>query len=1812
MYDARRPWGRLFYWLLALMVLAERAGAWAAPQSGPGLTSVVDTVYLANGTPAQGVLIITWPAFVTASGTAVAGGSLDVTLGVNGSLNVALEPNAGANPAGVYYTVVYQLQPSEVRTEYWLVPTSSPATLAQVLTTPGSGTAAQPVSLQYVNTQLATKANDIAVVHLAGSETVTGTKSFTAPPNVPVPVNTGDVANKSYVDTAVANVGAGNFLTTAGGTMTGPLTLSGVPTAPLQAADKSYVDASVAVKADLVTGLVPTNELGSGVASGLNFLLGSGAWGPCGSSANATAIQSVAVAAGTPTNGQVLAYSSATGQYTPATPGGGVGSVSVTPAVSQNISQPLGTQFSANNISGIRYVTGSDNWSATPSGSLAGGTQATVTLTPCPVGVDTSGFSMYEIYISVQGTPEPAMVTGGTCVAGAASGTIIFTPRNTHSAGYKISSAISGIQEAINDACGLPSGVNVGNPNGKIVLPATGGLANAIPVYGTIYAHCSRTEIEGNGAMLACSTRDRCMVLGDLVNSNHYGGVTLGGVNFTSKVSADGCQITNTQRLSNVVTITTAGACSTIQSGDTVNINFTDGTSYWGNHGPVTVSGSTITYAQTGANLAAVASPGTIAIENAAVEDNANPGTMEDIKSSSGGGGNFNQFFVEDDDESATIRNFDADGSQALTCTANHCGSYVYSASGAPVLWLSHMNISPQCGGNGVTVFGNNTVRISDSVIQGFGMWAVNTQNQVGNYGGTTLENNYMEEGAGPCTHPYEGNSFSASGVIYEGNVQPLLVRGGEQSAGHVAQFAAQNAGTVQYNYYVIATDTTLGWHSSPLLAGYALTNGTGTVTGQFPHVPPAHAGDTVVYDILRMEPNVSITANTPAFPMRGACPGGSAAGCGSILTGQAQCAGLVCTFSDSSTAGNTVSYSINPVSWEPVLTFWPASVVFGGDGTQTYNTPFASFDSDPGEVISVNWNQYPQAAVRFCVQAPAVFGGAWETCGDTNPNIPNGVATLFNDGLSGGGQPNGVKGRLNFESIASSAHHIITLVDSNLAKTTGTVNFRPPSDASDTYIGLDNGSAGASNAAQLAFGAPVSISNYIGNKGDNASFLERLTNTAKTFNVPVTVNGNLTVTGTCTGCGGGGGGSGTVNGGAATQLALYPTNGAAVSGDSGLTDSGTTLSYAGSNGIAASSGTFSGNVTVNGQLLVAGPWTVSSPVPGTAMGAAGAGTSALGISSDGNFYISANAGTPQKVTTTATSSYFSNLFQEDGNDLGEYNGTAAQNLHVYSSYTNSSTWLRESLGYDAVDNYAVLRSESSPSGSALGLGLWVNSGLKWVVDASSNFKPWADQAYNIGSFTGSSGTGLRPATIFVAGSTASNSGLELGKFANESYEICNDGTAGTVVNGLAVLTPGGCAGKSASALTSGAIGVVVANAGTTGVATVARTGSAFCSFDATATVVGDYVVPSATANGGFYPLCHDAGSTRPTGTQILGRVLQASAGAATVQMFLDMPGSNVSSGGGGAGTGSCTNQAVTGVLAGGPTCTTITSAYVDGSIAPTGSPALTGTPTAPTAVANTNTTQVATTAFVLGQASLTTPNGDGTASVGTSNTFARADHVHPTDTTRAPLASAGLTGTPTAPTASASTSTTQLATTAFAHGVVPPDNSATVWMPVPHASSAGTVFSSVANKAAFFGAMLGFQKTTSQVSYYVSTADTSTTTYDLGIYSGASGGACTLVAHTGSIAGSTAMSSGAHTVSWTGGSVTMQPGRYYLALTASATAGTAVIYGDSAGVTFAGGTGTSNVGNVAVTSGGTLPASVTCPTDSVQVAALIPAWLVN
>lgn len=136
--------------------------------------------------------------------------------------------------------------------------------------------------------------------------------------------------------------------------------------------------------------------------------------------------------------------------------------------------------------------------------------------------------------------------------------------------------------------------------------------------------------------------------------------------------------------------------------------------------------------------------------------------------------------------------------------------------------------------------------------------------------------------------------------------------------------------------------------------------------------------------------------------------------------------------------------------------------------------------------------------------------------------------------------------------------------------------------------------------------------------------------------------------------------------------------------------------------------------------------------------------------------------------------------------------------------------------------------------------------------------------------------------------------------------------------------------------------------------------------------------------------------------------------------------------------------------------------------LAPLAGPTFTGIPTAPTAIAGTNTTQLATTAFVTtavanktsitGNAATATTlktartislAGDAAGSVAfngsqdVSITVEIADDSHnhiignidqlQTELDlKAPLASPALTGTPTAPTATAGTNTTQVATTAF------------------------------------------------------------------------------------------------------------------------------------------------------------------------------------
>jgi len=109
---------------------------------------------------------------------------------------------------------------------------------------------------------------------------------------------------------------------------------------------------------------------------------------------------------------------------------------------------------------------------------------------------------------------------------------------------------------------------------------------------------------------------------------------------------------------------------------------------------------------------------------------------------------------------------------------------------------------------------------------------------------------------------------------------------------------------------------------------------------------------------------------------------------------------------------------------------------------------------------------------------------------------------------------------------------------------------------------------------------------------------------------------------------------------------------------------------------------------------------------------------------------------------------------------------------------------------------------------------------------------------------------------------------------------------------------------------------------------------------------------------------------------------------------------------------------------------TVVSGTTGSGNVVFAASPALSGTPTAPTATSGTNTTQIATTAFVqsaTGGGGVTSFNTRTGAVVPTSG-----DYTVSQVTGAAPLASPALTGTATAPTAAVGTASTQIATTAF------------------------------------------------------------------------------------------------------------------------------------------------------------------------------------
>jgi hypothetical protein len=130
----------------------------------------------------------------------------------------------------------------------------------------------------------------------------------------------------------------------------------------------------------------------------------------------------------------------------------------------------------------------------TPGGALTVGTNV-ITLTPVPLGVNGSDLYHYLWISGGTGTPEAVLITGGTAVSGAASGTLFITCAFTHSGAWTIATATSGGKEA------------------EMILAATGGTvfytAGSHPMHAPWIVITSGLTVAGMG-------RTGTILLGDL------------------------------------------------------------------------------------------------------------------------------------------------------------------------------------------------------------------------------------------------------------------------------------------------------------------------------------------------------------------------------------------------------------------------------------------------------------------------------------------------------------------------------------------------------------------------------------------------------------------------------------------------------------------------------------------------------------------------------------------------------------------------------------------------------------------------------------------------------------------------------------------------------------------------------------------------------------------------------------------------------------------------------------------------------------------------------------------------------------------------------------------------------------------------------------------------------------------------------------------------------------------------------------------------------------------------------------------------
>lgn len=492
--------------------------------------------------------------------------------------------------------------------------------------------------------------------------------------------------------------------------------------------------------------------------------------------------------------------------------------------------------------------------------------------------------------------------------------------------------------------------------------------------------------------------------------------------------------------------------------------------------------------------------PGVVGGTWPAIEDNAQGTVVTDIGPASGAipGASFGSLVQIDNDQAALIDRMDTNLGSWSRCDPVFCSAAIFGPGplnpNAGVLWVKNSNLSLNCVANGIDNWDDNTLHVSDSVVQAYAQFGIRASGVYTNSLAAQLDDVYEE--VGNCSNPL---GTGEAGLIVMGG---FAQASGGAPAGKLPMYS--NTGKIQYNYYIVVRSSTDGV-SSPYLAGYALTDGKKPITVQWNKIG-RHG--TITYDVLR---TAGIGAQVPLYGT-----GDFVVGTGITAT---SCSDAVCSFTDDA-AAQPSRYAIASTVYAPTLRMWPGSIVLTsiGDSARGIGTRYFSNLAIVGGIVSAGGASQPSIFGLQC-DAAGWWSPLWIQCGGGGSSEQQ-LGTIYHLGTQ-----SGLKGRLIFEVPPGGTipnTHIITISDSDSAKTLATPMNRPASDPADSYIGMDHPGRVPASQTQLAFGSPISISQYIGNAGDGTNWLERLNAVNKTFKVPVvspkyqTTSNCISVRGSC------------------------------------------------------------------------------------------------------------------------------------------------------------------------------------------------------------------------------------------------------------------------------------------------------------------------------------------------------------------------------------------------------------------------------------------------------------------------------------------------------------------------------------------------------------------------------------------------------------------------------------------------------------------------------------------------------------------------